>query len=192
MMSPKDKLVEILRKEITDLPLDDQKVLLEEKQNKGQLGKLSKVEISYIPIGSLILKADKATMSLFDEHSKAAEKYRRQCDYIIITEYKKVKYFLYLEMKSATRSKGYIQQLWCSRSLMEYLNFAITNLDGASVAFNQYQHRFAKLASIPLDKDTTNPRDNFKAQNFKNDKPGNSCVYFCNNGDSIRLKDLLQ
>ncbi len=195
---PKEKLFNILREEVVQLQPKNGEVLLTEPNNAGKPGTLKEVLIVGIPEKALVLKPEHATITVVKEEGTTynghnVAKYRKKCDYIIITEFDGIGYIFYIEMKSTARSKEHIMQMWCARSLMEYLNFAIKNLDGLVPAFDEYQHRYVKFTCIPEDKDTTDMDERVKIvpkPTIINDKPGTA--YICNitDGASVDLRGL--
>ncbi len=196
---PKEKLFNILREKVVELQPQNGEVLLTEANNASRPGTLKEVRIVGVPINALVLKPEHATITVVKEreqsyHGHNLTKYRRKCDYIIITEFDGIGYIFYIEMKSTARSNEHIAQMWCARSLMEYLNFAIKNLDGLAPAFDEYQHRYVKFTCIPEDKDTTNMNEDFKSisrPTIINDKP--STAYICNvtDGEYVDLRSLI-
>ena len=196
---PKEKLFNILRERVVELQPQNGEVLLTEPNNANRPGTLREVHLVGIPDKALVLKPEHATITVVKERRQAYNghnlaKYRRKCDYIIITEFDGIGFILYIEMKTSARSNEHIAQMWCARSLMEYLNFAIKNLDGLVPAFDEYQHRYVKFTCIPEDKDTTDMAQEFKTVAkpiIINDKPGSAYPYNVTDGETINLRDLI-
>ena len=196
---PKEKLFNILREKIVELQPQNGEVLLTEPNNVNRPGTLKEVHLVGIPGRELVLKPEHATITVVKEKDKYYNghnlaKYRKKCDYIIITEFEGIGYIVYIEMKTSARSNEHIAQMWCARSLMEYLNFAIKNLDNLAPAFDTYLHRYVKFTCIPADKDPTGMDQAFKSMSrpiIVNDKPCNA--YPCNvtDGKTVNLRDLI-
>ena len=195
---PKDKLFNILREKVVELQPQNGEVLLTEPNNANRPGTLREVHLVGIPDKALVLKPEHATITIVKERGQSHNghnltKYRRKCDYIIVTEFDGIGYIVYIEMKTSARSNEHIAQMWCARSLMEYLNFAIKNLDNLAPAFDAYQHRYVKFTCVPEDIDTTDMDLTFKSVSrpiIVNDKPSNA--YPCNvtDGETVNLRDL--
>lgn len=199
MSDPKVKLFNILRESMLDLQPQNNSIILTEPNNHGKPGTLEKIRITGIPDGALVIKPEHASIAVVKGENSSynghnISKYRRHCDYVIISELAGKGVVFYIEMKSTSRSRDHIQQLWCGRCLMEYINFLIKNLDGIRPAFDLYEHRYVKFCSIPEDKDTTILDISFK-QN-KRPFPSNilpSQTFVCNvdNDECVELKDLI-
>lgn len=196
---PKIALRHILKDDIIAIqPDDNHSVVLVEPQNENKPKTLQEVKIVDIPDGTIILCADKMSSPLFNENDTFCScheqwKYRKKCDYIIISEIDNKNYIIYIEMKTTPREKKHIPQLWCGRSFMEYLNFAMEHLENIKPD-SEYLHRFVKFCKIPEDKDSTDCRDDYKETtkpNSLNDLPGNAYSCYVIDGNPIALKELL-
>ena len=193
-------LKHILKNEITDCaPITAGKAVLLEPQNPEGTSTLRSVTIVGLPSKTLILDADKMSVALFREKDDfcqchAVSRYRKKCDYIIVTELEQQDYILYIEMKTSPRDKKHIMQLWCGRCLMEYLNFAMANLEKIVPHSGHFEHRFVKFCRVPIDKETTGLQEDYKNNDEpkeKNDKPAKAYKYFVTEGIPVQLKKLL-
>jgi len=197
---PKVALRHILKDDIIYISsTDGQPIVLHEPQNGNRPKTLQDVEIIDVPDDTLILCVDKMSSPLFRQDDNFCQchdqsKYRRKCDYIILTEFDCRNYLIYIEMKTSPRDPRHIPQLWCGRCFMEYLNFAMENLEHIKPS-SGYLHRFVKFCKVLEDKDSTDIQGDGYKQNNKqeelNDLPGKAFLYFVTAGVPVPLKDLI-
>lgn len=194
---PKIALRHILKEDILTVQPDNHSVMLTEPNNSNRPQTLKEVEIIDIPDDTLILCVDKMSSPLFREHSictcHAIKKYRKNCDYIIITNFEGINYIVYIEMKTSPREQKHIPQLWCGRSFIEYLSFAMEKIEDI-LPLSSFTHRFVKFCTIPEDKDSTDNHDEYKLSNQPkelNDLPGKAYPYYVTAGVPVPLKDLI-
>ena len=157
---PKQAFRHILKEDILSTQPNNHFVKLIEPQNVQHKNTLREVEIVDIPDDTLILRADKMSSPLFRENDTFCNchkpsRYRKKCDYIVVTEFDHNNYIIYIEMKTSARSQEHIPQLWCGRCFVEYLLFSISHFEKELQQPSIFIHRYVKFYSIPEDKDTT-------------------------------------
>ena len=191
-------LSHILNEDIVGIQQINDSAKLIEPQNLDPKT-LQEVDLIGIPDNALILSASGMSSSLFRENDSFCDchtpsKYRKKCDYIVLTEFDHNNYIIYIEMKTSPRTQKYIPQLWCGRCFMEYLLFAISNLDNIQPSSN-FIHRYVKFYRIPEDKDSTKLTDDEykkppKIKTF-NDQPGKAYLCCVTAGIPISIRDLI-
>ena len=194
-MSPEiEKLKEIIHKLIEKH--DGDKIKLREKDKNATL---TDVSLSDISGHSLLLKADKAKIQTF------AKGYaNKQCDYIIMSEYNKQKYAVFIELKSSVKDKSarqgapakiedenedYVTQLLSSSCLFDFFHSVLKNFCDIPALVDEYQRRYVVLHNkeIPEIAKSVPP-----TRPFLSDSPKRAYVKKIVNGQTISFQSLIR
>ena len=119
----------------------------------GSKAKLTEVEISGVPEGSLLISVDKSEQpkTLF-----AGDKGERmRCDYVLVTKIKEQLSLIFIEMKSKKVSDAeVVKQFKGAECILEYCNAALEYFHEEDDFFEHFKKRFVVLYYLSGNKST--------------------------------------
>ncbi|MDR0611671.1 MAG: hypothetical protein LBG58_16305 [Planctomycetaceae bacterium] len=138
--------------------------------------KLREVQINGVSDDSILIKIDygQANDQIFCNENGSL----KRCDYLLITQLRRKKILLFMEMKSnKVISTEIIQKFRASECLFDYMILVLRQFHDLDFNYNEYKKRFVLFQEKPLPKRPVHPKrtgsapDNYLSKNYDPNKP---------------------